>query len=340
MSKPLRYTVTIALIIVSCGLTYIINEYIHHHIEKTTNNTLATIEENNSSQSSIYSLNTSGGFKFIKPIYANDPKLESPSLNGLKAKLNSYIEGLKKAHKLINASVYLRYYGHGMQMNINPAETYSPGSMLKVVNLLIYLKLSEKEPGLLDKKIVYKTPEYPIPVQTYNTSQIEAGNAYTIRDLLKYMIVNSDNRATCWLVANLDPNVFIKMVGELKIPMPNANDGSCVMTASQYSVLFKLLYSSSYLSNGNSEFALRLLNQSDFKNGLVRDLPDNVQVAHKFGEAGGKHQHQLHESGLIYMNYAPYLITIMTKGYAIDDLPPVISTISKMVYDDLSRIEE
>lgn len=338
MSKPLRYTVTIAIIIVSCGLTYVINEYIHHHIEKTTNNTLATIEENNSSQSSIYSLNTSGGFKFIKPIDATDLKHESPSLNGLKAKLNAYIEGLKKAHKLINASVYVRYYGHGMQMSLNPQETYSPGSMLKVVNLLIYLKLSEKEPGLLDKKIVYQTPEYPIPVQTFNTSQIEAGKEYTIRDLLKYMIVYSDNRATCWLVANLDSKVYFKMMEDLKIPLPS--NTNYVMTASQYSVLFKLLYSSSYLSNGNSEFALRLLNQSDFKNGLVRDLPGNVQVAHKFGEAGGKHQHQLHESGLIYMNYAPYLITIMTKGYAIDDLPPVISTISKMVYDDLSRIEE
>jgi beta-lactamase class A len=338
MSKPLRYTVTIAIIIVSCGLTYVINEYIHHHIEKTTNNTLATIEENNSSQSSIYSLNTSGGFKFIKPIDATDLKHESPSLNGLKAKLNAYIEGLKKAHKLINASVYVRYYGHGIQMSLNPQETYSPGSMLKVVNLLIYLKLSEKEPGLLDKKIVYQTPEYPIPVQTFNTSQIEAGKEYTIRDLLKYMIVYSDNRATCWLVANLDSKVYFKMMEDLKIPLPS--NTNYVMTASQYSVLFKLLYSSSYLSNGNSEFALRLLNQSDFKNGFVRDLPGNVQVAHKFGEAGGKHQHQLHESGLIYMNYAPYLITIMTKGYAIDDLPPVISTISKMVYDDLSRIEE
>ena len=338
MSKPLRYTVTIAIIIVSCGLTYVINEYIHHHIEKTTNNTLATIEENNSSQSSIYSLNTSGGFKFIKPIDATDLKHESPSLNGLKAKLNAYIEGLKKAHKLINASVYVRYYGHGIQMSLNPQETYSPGSMLKVVNLLIYPKLSEKEPGLLDKKIVYQTPEYPIPVQTFNTSQIEAGKEYTIRDLLKYMIVYSDNRATCWLVANLDSKVYFKMMEDLKIPLPS--NTNYVMTASQYSVLFKLLYSSSYLSNGNSEFALRLLNQSDFKNGLVRDLPGNVQVAHKFGEAGGKHQHQLHESGLIYMNYAPYLITIMTKGYAIDDLPPVISTISKMVYDDLSRIEE
>jgi beta-lactamase class A len=338
MSKPLRYTVTIAIIIVSCGLTYVINEYIHHHIEKTTNNTLATIEENNSSQSSIYSLNTSGGFKFIKPIDATDLKHESPSLNGLKAKLNAYIEGLKKAHKLINASVYVRYYGHGIQMSLNPQETYSPGSMLKVVNLLIYLKLSEKEPGLLDKKIVYQTPEYPIPVQTFNTSQIEAGKEYTIRDLLKYMIVYSDNRATCWLVANLDSKVYFKMMEDLKIPLPS--NTNYVMTASQYSVLFKLLYSSSYLSNGNSEFALRLLNQSDFKNGFVRDLPGNVQVAHKFGEAGGKHQHQLHESGLIYMNYAPYLITIMTKGYAINDLPPVISTISKMVYDDLSRIEE
>ena len=111
MSKPLRYTVTIAIIIVSCGLTYVINEYIHHHIEKTTNNTLATIEENNSSQSSIYSLNTSGGFKFIKPIDATDLKHESPSLNGLTAYFNVVAD--------MSGIPYRLYY------NINGTGTYT-----------------------------------------------------------------------------------------------------------------------------------------------------------------------------------------------------------------------
>ena len=100
------------------------------------------------------------------------------------------------------------------------------------------------------------------------------------------------------------------------------------------------MYRSTYLTKENSEFALSLLNQSDFSLGLLKGLPGNINVAHKFGEAGTKREPELHESGIVYLDYGPYLITIMTKGYKIDDLPPVISTISKMVYDDISNKEE
>lgn len=321
--------------LVSCALTYFVNEYLKCRISLTTHQTLATIYENSPSVGT--DLNT---YRFIKPIIIGDPKNETPSFNRLKTKLTNYIEDLKRAHKLISASVYLRYYGHGSWMNINPDETYSPGSMFKVVNLLLYLKWGEQNPGLLDKKMVYNTPSYPVPAQTYNSRQIEVGKEYSIRELLKYMIVYSDNKATTWLVANMGSDLYIKMINELNIPMQQTNAGLPTMTASQYSKIIKLLYNSSYLSNENSEFALSLLNQSDFSMGLVKDLPGNVTVVHKFGEAGTKNQPEFHESGLIYMNYAPYLLTVMTKGYKVSELPPVISTISKMVYDDISNIED
>lgn len=335
MSKKLSYSLTIALVIVSSALTYFINEYLRCRITETTNQTLAIISENN--PPIVSELNT---YRFIKPIIIADPKNETPSFNGLKTKLTQYIESLKNAHKLMSASVYLRYYGHGAWMSINPNETYSPGSMFKVVNLLLYLKWSEQNPGLLDKKMVYNTPSYPIPAQTYGSRQIVAGEEYTIKELLKYMIVYSDNKATTWLVANMGSDLYLKMINELNIPMQQSKDGLPTMTATQYSKIIKLLYNSTYLTNENSEFALGLLNQSDFSMGLVKDLPGNVTVVHKFGEAGTKNQPEFHESGLIYMNYAPYLLTVMTKGYKVNDLPPVISTISKMVYDDISNMEE
>ena len=340
MSKKLSYTITVALVIVSCGITYLINEYIHYRISQTTNQTLALIEENKFSANSELNENSFKKYKFIKPRSLIDLKYESPTFSGLKGKINSYIESLKRDHKLINASVYLRYYSHGTMMSINPNEIYSPGSMFKVVNLMIYLKWSEQNPGLLDKKIVYNTPSYPIPVQTFNSKQIETGKEYTIKDLLKYMVVYSDNKATTWLVANMGNKLYFKMMNDMQISMKHTKQGLPLMSVSQYSQIMRLMYRSTYLSNDNSEFALSLLNQSDFSLGLLKDLPGNINVAHKFGEAGTKHQPELHESGIVYMDYGPYLITIMTKGYKIDDLPTVISTISKMVYDDISNKEE
>ncbi len=340
MKNKISYSITIALVIVSCGLTYLIEEYIHHYINQATNKTIALIEETNSTESSELNPSSIKRFRFIKPHILFDLKYESPTFNGLKLKIKNYIEILKKDHKLINASVYLRYYGHGTQMSLNPNETYSPGSLFKVVNLILYLKWSEQNPGLLDKKMVYNTPNYPIPVQTFNSRQIETGKEYTIKELLKYMVEYSDNKATTWLVANMGSDLYFKMMNELHIPMSHTKEGLPIMSASQYSQIIRILYRSTYLNNDNSEFALSLLNQSDFSLGLVKGLPDNVSVAHKFGEAGTKRQPELHESGLVYMDYGPYLVTIMTKGYKTTDLPLVISTISRMVYDDISLKEE
>ena len=46
---------------------------------------------------------------------------------------------------------------------------------------------------------------------------------------------------------------------------------------------------------------------------------------------------QLHETGIIYVDNAPYLLTIMTKGYAIDKLPRVIADITAMTYAEISK---
>ena len=89
----------------------------------------------------------------------------------------------------------------------------------------------------------------------------------------------------------------------------------------------------------DSEFALRLLTKSDFKNGIVNGLPSNVQLAHKFGESGDANEKQLHESAIIYLNNNPILITIMTKGNDLKKLPEVIKEASNLVYNQIQTIQ-
>lgn len=70
---------------------------------------------------------------------------------------------------------------------------------------------------------------------------------------------------------------------------------------------------------------------------MVQGLPENTKIAHKFGEMGDATTRQLHESGFIYINNTPYLLTIMTKGYDITKLPAVISELTKITYTDISN---
>src|SRR6185295_18381478 len=97
--------------------------------------------------------------------------------------------------------------------------------------------------------------------------------------------------------------------------------------------LFRVLYNSTYLTSANSEYALSLLSQSSFKDGLVKELPPGVTVAHKFGEGGGPEENQLSDAGIVYDGSTPYLIVVMTRGKQLTELSQSISEISKQVYD-------
>ena len=97
----------------------------------------------------------------------------------------------------------------------------------------------------------------------------------------------------------------------------------------------KDLFNSSDLAPKESEYAISLLTRSHFKEGLVKELPDTVLIAHKFGEAGDSRIHELHETGMIYVNNRPYLITVMTQGYDWNRLAGVISHTSKLTYDNM-----
>lgn len=325
----------LALIIVSCTATYFIGEYFRKKINDTTNETVSAIESNTGLRH--YKMERLDGYKLIKPLVFAEPVTESSKYLGIKTKLTDFIEQLKSQQKLISASVYLRDFDQGEWMCINDTETYYPGSLIKVPGLITYLKMAEKNPNILEKKLIFNSPHKAIPNQTFNSKQIESGKSYSIRQLLKYMVSYSDNNATYLLNKNVDLAAFHQLFLDLNIPKLSSSNSK--ITAKNFSIFFKVLFNASYLNRENSEFAVELLKECDFKLGLVKGLPVNTIVAHKFGEMGDETTRQLHESGLIYINNTPYLLTIMTKGYDVKELPEIIENISKMVYQDFINKE-
>lgn len=100
--------------------------------------------------------------------------------------------------------------------------------------------------------------------------------------------------------------------------------------------MFKALYSAGYLKRRASDSALSLLTQTVFREGLVKELPASRIVAHKFGEAGNDQIHELHESGIIYLDNNPYMITVMSRGTDWNTLSGILGHISKIVYDKMA----
>jgi len=284
-----------------------------------------------------YNIRRLSGYKYIRPLVYAEPVSESEKYAGLKADMMNYTDSQKRAGWLTSASVYLRDFNKADWIAINPEEQYDPGSLLKVGVLITYLRMAETNPTLLNSEVVYHgRPGFRYPVEHYRSDTVKEGQKYTVRELLRYMITCSDNHATLYLENYMDTTLFKKEFTDLGMSEPHFQNHNYQVNVKEYSSIMKALYNAGYLSIPASEYATSLLTESKFREGLVKELPASVKVAHKFGEAGNPVSHELHESGIIYIDKNPYLLTVMTRGTDWDKLSEIISHISKMAYDKMN----
>lgn len=270
------------------------------------------------------------GFDFTKPLLYVETSCEAPEFLPLKNTLKASIAAFKAANDITTASVYVRDFEHGRWTGVNETAGYFPASLSKVPLMISFLRKAKNNPAFLAHQFVF-TPPPPgvLPVQNYKSNSIVAGKKYSVRDLLHYMIVNSDNNATWLLKEKAEPGAYDKVFIDLGVAIPQPDQDSIVrISARDFSVFFRALYNSSYLDPEQSEFALSLLSQTEFKDGFVKGLPPGTKVAHKFGEWDNGVDFELHESGIFYWEGKGYLMTVMTRGKDRAKLPNVISNLA------------
>ncbi len=300
-----------------------------------TNNSENQPSTDKSVLSCNFTLTRLNGYKFVRPLMFADEPCEADKLLPVKNEVQKLINAFKLDNTISTASVYLRELNQGEWISIDENEKYFPGSLLKVPELITFMKMNEKSPGLLDKKIAYNQPISTDKTAHYISKTIKPGNSYTVRELLYYMIAYSDNNATLVLNSMLDWNIFKKIFTDIGLAEPDLTAKDVPLTVKEYSLFMRVLYNASYISSEDSEFCTELLSHSDFATGLVNGLPVDTKVAHKFGEAGDNVFSHFSESGIVYINNSPYLLTVMTKGKNLTSLPAVVSNISKKVFQML-----
>jgi beta-lactamase class A len=286
-----------------------------------------------SKEESTYAISRLEGYSYIHPMYLAEPSLESKNFTSLKSDISDFVENTRLSGALDYASVYVKDLNSNDWMEYNPVNRYHPGSLFKVITLITLLRMAESDISILQKEVVYKGLNPP--AQTFNSKVIAAGNRYKIKDLIYYMIVYSDNHATMLLHDYVDPAIFEKTFTDLNLPRPDIRSNVYQLSAKEYSRFISVLYDGGYLTIPASEFAISLLCESDFKLGITRELPPNLKIAHKFGEAGVPGNREIHECGIVYLNNRPYLVTIMTKGRDSQQLVEIVSHLSKIVYDHM-----
>ncbi len=290
-------------------------------------------------------------YSLVNPVLLCDTGTEEafPELRPLKDTMSALIASQVTSDSVDNVSLYLRSLKSGRWFEINGDEKYSPASMLKVFVMMAYDKEAEDDSSVLQKFVSFEASPNPAadtPGQII--PHLVGGRTYSVEALLRQMVVYSDNDALNTLVDNFDKKTladFNDIFTELNIPSPaTANEqGMDFMSVNEYSTLYRLLYSATYLTPEDSEKALMLLSETSYHDGIVAGVPATTTVAHKFGVAraaaqnGAPEVDELHDCGVVYVPNHPYLLCVMTRGSNYAELQQDIQAISKAAYQGLTE---
>ncbi len=282
----------------------------------------------------------SSDFHFINPLLFISDKdtVASPEYKTLTDSLNSFVN-----HEIGNGdaediSVYFRDLNSGHWTGVNESHKYSPASMLKIGTLIACLQKAESDPSFLNELVQTSVSSVDQNIGQFYPPKnpIILGKAYTVMQLITAMIVDSDNNAYNLLQSLVGVDNVSGLMKTLQIPEATTSD---FMSPRLYSRFYRVLYNSTYLSPSVSEQTLKFLTQKGFPGGLDAGVPDNILVAQKFGErtqndaSGNVVDRQLHDCGIVYYEDYPYFLCVMTKGQDFTKLQPIISGISKTVWD-------
>ena len=275
------------------------------------------------------------GFKFTKPLLMLDRACDDPYLNPIRDKVLAFLATQKAQGVFESASVYFRMLDNGRSFNTSD-ENYSPGSMMKIMTLITYLKAAETNPQILNKRMTYAQQFSGMPKQEI-AAQHEAiiGKSYSVDQLLSLMIRDSDNNATALLNSQINGDIYTEVLKALNLTIPDPKQTDYPINAENMSRFFRLLYNSTFLSPEMSDKALQLLTESNFQDGLNKYFKGKLTIAHKFGEKNIDGIFQLHEGGIFYTSNMDYLLIVMTKGKNQEQQKNLIADISKLVYTEL-----
>ena len=284
-------------------------------------------------------------YGLIHPLLDLDDSIEFHELRPFLKSLRGVVDGAVKAGRASEVSVYFRDLNNGYWTGVAERAEFSPASLLKLPLLMTVLDRAEEEPEFLKRRLVYDAAtaaSFTVTTEFPSRSPLNVGEAYTVGDLMRRMILDSDNGAALLLFGAMPSGSVEKAYSDLGIEgAPGAGAGAAV-TVKQYAMFFRVLYNASYLDRRASQTALELLAGSHFLEGLVAGVPAGATVAHKFGErhdiAGGAKQ--LHDCGIVYHPDTPYLLCVMTRGAETKALAGVIAQTSRFVWDEISRQAE
>ncbi|HMN69106.1 MAG TPA: class A beta-lactamase-related serine hydrolase [Bdellovibrionales bacterium] len=278
-----------------------------------------------------------GQTEFINPLLqcSDSPDGDSPKIAQLEEIVSGILARAKRQARAREISVYFRDLNNGPDFEINARVDFVAASLLKVPVLIAYLKEAENNPAMLDETFEFNPEKHvlkQIVQQVQRPGAPAPGEKITVRELLRRMIVESDNIAATMLIEERPHLEVIRILDDMGVQLVSEGPNTGVNVKS-YASLFRIMYNATYLSHASSNQALKLLSLTRFRDGLPAGVAPDVAVAHKFGERIIDENYQFHDCGVVYYPKRPYLLCVMSRGKDFKPLVELVAEISKTVFD-------
>lgn len=240
----------------------------------------------------------------------------------LTAKIAGYLEGQSDY-----VSVAVKDLNGGETYNLANEREYDGASTVKLA--IVGYMYNQAANNQFDLDQVINIPSGD--VQRYGTGSIQYEKGpwkYSYRQLAQRMMHESDNTAAYVLAKNLDTKKLQAFVDQ--IGLVNTSIEKNTTTASDMVLLMEKVYRSQLTEPSLNKELLDNMYKTKYEDRLPAQLPSDVKVFHKTGDAfdGG-----FHDVGVVEYNNRVYAVAIFTHGLTKED----IAEVSKYVFQYMTR---
>lgn len=241
-----------------------------------------------------------------------------------------------------NISLYIKNLENGEIVTNLGDKRVSSASLIKVPIMCEVLRQVMNGTLRLDQRLVVRS-EDKVPFSILN--ELDAGNSYSLKDIITLMIIQSDNTATNILIdlVGMDNiNSFAKRLGlkntilQRKMLDFKAREAGLdnFTSAEDMASIYENIYRGYMLNNYLCDLMMDILKKQLDNSMIPLFLPDSAFVAHKTGELSGI----THDAGIVVDNNINYIVCALTwDSDNLYESREAIGRISKIAYDYFNK---
>ena len=232
--------------------------------------------------------------------------------------------------------LYVKNLTTGAEANVNGDRVFPAASLYKLPIMAEVTRQIRLRRLAADQELAVSREHW---VPGSGVLQARVGERLPVRELLRLLVVESDNIAAMMLldlVGLENVNQTMASLGlrgtrllDYRAPNAYAGPGPYVTTAADMGMLLDVMASGRLVDAEGSESALRLLEKKQASAWLAEGLPWWAKVAHKWGDIPGAR----HDAGIVFTPRGEYVIVVLTEGLDARGSGGYIRDVSRAVFD-------